>query len=527
MKKNILLLGLAAGMLLAACQPKSDVSSSEVASSKEEISSSVVTPSSSSSSSEATIDRKAALISFMRKVADNNLTVEVNGLFEGKTYWLGTQAVLFEEADESGATTRQGYLVNGKQGIFKYSLDAAGTALTLGAFVDPSTDITDALICPAVTFTSSIFADYLLSAGGTELIYTFDLASLLNDQYGVYFVRYMLSVASLGSSVLKFVTSLSLILNAEDPTQATVSVALQDSSGIYSHNAVMTAFGSTENAVVSEYLKNPTEVKAPTDWSATAKKAINDVFKTDADKIVFPTGLVTYAFADSPAYDDNNKVNGVTFSAYNGDIRTAYTALLEKAGYTKNYDYCGANSTGDAVMGYTIEITPATDTAGAKLLLASIVYSPDDNATGAQFQYVQAPVTYDALTIEEANKQAVDAINKAATYDIPKLIASDVVTEVNAKNFTGATNYESYAYAWQLELAIAKEADALAYAKSYIKAISSKYVDSGKYTLEENGVVVYYVAYGQQVAALLQIGLAYNSAGKYDGKVIISALGAI
>lgn len=528
MKKNILLLGLAASLILAGCaKPETNSSvgdqSSETSSSE------------SSSSENAAQVRRDAMVKFMRAVAPNNATVTSSGLVSSKSYWLGTKAVVFEGTSTSGAVEKYGYLVNGNQGIFQFSLDAAGTTVTLGDFADPSTDITEILVNPSLVFaTMTAFTEFFLGAGGTGLVYTFDVSSIMSSsKVGQYFVGYMLALSGLNSSLASYVTALSLTLDDGNGTGASINATLDLTAlqyGVAKQSATIGAIGETTYKVVEDYLKNPIEVQAPTDWSAAAKRAINSVFGTNASKVIFPTGLVTYAFTDGALTQTNSTTGseetvGVSFVSYGSNITDEYAALLTKAGYAENADFSGTNSSGDVVKGYTIETTAATATSGATYLLAQIAYSTEDKTTTVQIYYAKNGLEYKDLTLDEANTK-VAALNKSIYFDIPTLPASDLVTGVAITDYSGATGYEDYKYFWRAQISIAKESDALAYAQSYVATVKN-YSDSGKYTFAKDGAVVYFATYSGQTAAILEVDVSYDKAGAYAGAVTIYAYGAI
>jgi len=504
MNKKHLIMGLAAScLLLAGCSSDTPAESVPASSSDEVVTSQT---------------RYKALGSFLKSVSAGNLTLAVSGLAEYKVSYID-KAVIYEETIDSETYT-YGYLVHGSDGIF--SFDVYDDSVILGGCVGLGEAIDDAIITPSILAAAN-FTSYYDYSTGPDYVINFDLSSIKQTTYGTYFLNYAAALVG-ARSYYSYITAMSLTLTP-DNTSATLECTLTAGSTVLTAKGVFSDFGTTANKAVSDYIASNTTLEAPTAFSASCQEVINVVFGDNADKVVFPTGLVTASFGESAIYNDEGTAYlGITWTVYGKNLTNEYPTLLVNAGYESNDLYSGQDSYGYTHYGFTYTLTEATDEANATAIVCDTYYDSDTQSYSASFYIANLPnVSVEAGTIAELNEGPIAAINEVSDHDVPTFAESDVVVETYAYEYAGATGYEEYSYYTIIELLIDDEEDAISYVTSYGESVESAgYTDYG-YTLADQGGLVYYVpsADGNSFTNCVTIVLGLDDDEVYEGYVQI------
>ncbi len=525
MKKSALLLGvLAAGMVLCGCGENNDNSSSG---------------DSGSFSSEELEERRAALANFIIGMGKNNLTLKVTGANASLRYYLGSDAFVTEDA---ASGSKSGILANKDQGFYYFTVNSDDT-LTFSGCQGLGSDIAAYYITPYNVFaTDDMKGYYDLSSGSNtdkSYVFKFDTTKMIADytsgnSTAIYYLAYLLGAYDSSSSTIyhSYVTSLELTLSKGS---GNASVKLKYKTGVSTQTQTATIYnvGTTTVKAVDDYLKNPETFEAPTDFTEASKKALNSVFVGHESDIVFPTGIVTAAYADSPLAYSGSGYAGLEWVQYGVNLTKKYAAMLVSKGYELDQVVSASESSdGYTHYYYTHEFseqieaveasgdTAAVEAQGAIYIVADIYYSSKYDVFTAQIYTEEAPMYWTYDTIADANTK-IAAINASENtkYSVPTLpesshITNDILVEDDIRIYP---YYYYYSYYYIFVLEFDTEENAVAYANSYATAIISekKYVDTGKYSIEDDGQVTFAAPNADAAEALINVVAGKTSVGTY------------
>ncbi len=520
-KKHLIVAALSATMLLAGCNGggnnNSSVDSGEASS---EI----------TSSEDNTATRKAALGSFIKSIAPNNVTMKINASAGSESadytyYYMGADAFMVSDGEET-----QGILANKDQGFFLFTVDDG--VLNIHGCQGLGNDITTYYTTPSGVLADSDFYQYV-ELEGDGLVYELntkqmikDLTSYMSKGTGTTCLYFLLNLVGSNGNYYKYVSGASLTL-AEDGSYADMSVKLISGKTVLTYTAHFSDFGTTEVKAVSDYLANPKDIAAPTGWDEDCSKAIDSVFADKASDIIFPSGLVGAAFdqqalvyssedEDDSSAEASYTYAGIQWTFYGKDLTKGYGKMLEDAGY----DYVGSqksSSDGYTHFYYQKEFTAQSEDSGATYIQVDWYYYSSLKEFTCQIYLATDAMRYSYATVEEANEK-IAAFNKVATYAIPTLEESeDIVGDIEIGNYTDLYAATSgYSYYFTIDITFADESKALAYAESYISSLSStKYADTEEYSWDEDGAVLYGVVSGANYTALLEVIEGKTTSGSY------------
>lgn len=527
--KSLFLAALSASMLLTGCGGNNVDQSSVVDSGS----------SSSEQSGQASVaERKAALASFIKKVAPNNVTMEISvsggtGSSNYTSYYLGADAFMVSQGDSS-----QGILVNNDQGFFLFTVEEGNLSFHgcqgLGNdittyFTTPSGVLADTKLYQYVDFEGE---GYSFDFNTKQMIK--DLTSYVSKGTGSTCLYFLLNLVGSTGSYYKYVSSLNLTI-ASDLSYADLTVKLAAGKTIQTYACHLSDFGATEVAAVSTYLAEAKDFAAPSAWDEDCTKAISSVFAGKESDVIFPIGLVSASFDQqalvysseeseseenegeegagekTPAYN----YAGIQWTHYGDDLTKGYGKALVSAGY----EYAGSQESSDD--GYTHyyyqkEFSAQTEEEGATYIQCDWYYVSSIEEFTCQIYLATDALRYECGTVAEANAKIAE-INETATYDIPLLSESEAI-----KGTISVADYSSLyqesigcTYYYIFDLTFASETEATSYAKSYIASISGSYQDTGSFDFDEDGAVAYVVPYGQSYAAALQILKGQMDSGDY------------
>ncbi len=534
--KSLFLAALSASMLLASCNNNNNTQSS--------VFDSVSEDSSEASSEDNTAKRKAALASFIKKVAPNNVTMKISASGGTKTseytyYYMGADAFMVSQDD-----VNQGILVNNDQGFFLFSVEDG--ELSFQGCQGLGNDITTYFTTPSGVFADGDFSSYVDLEGegysydlNTKQMIK-DLTSYMSKGTGSTCLYFLLNLVGSSYSYYKYVSSGNLTI-APDLSYADVTVKLASGKAVLTYTCRLSDFGTTDVKEVSDYLADAKDFATPTAWDEGCAEAISSVFAGKESDVIFPKGLVSASFAQealvySGSSDDSDAEDGSASSAttpdyagvqwthYGDDLTTSYGKMLLAAGY----EYAGSqksSSDGYTHYYYQKEFSAQTEEEGATYIQCDWYYYSSLQEFTCQIYLAQDAIRYECASVEEANAKIAE-INTAATYDIPVLTESDAIKgsiAVADYTFLYEESY-GYAYYYTIDLTFGSEADATAYAKNYIASISKDYSDTGKYNFDQSGAVIYGVVSGQSYEALLQVIEGKTTSGDYLVEII--AVGA-
>jgi len=475
-KKIVLLPFVAFSLLLAGCGPaaKSESSAS--------VSSSTSSSASSSSSSEKTPTEYLA--EFLAKLEPVNATVKVSvNSKDAFTSYFYSAYGFYTKTDDSS----NGVLANGSQGLFDFSYDANGDVV-LGQAEAKQTAVT------AVYYTPDLlaFASEYFTYSGTWGHFTIE-----KDEYGNYpgTVDNLLGLATLGD----YKDELSSVALAFDDDLLEGAFTMVFTTG----TVVMTIneIGTTTNSHFDAYMAKPVTVVAPTDFTADFKKAATDLFGATG-VIPFPTDA-TVLFRDDVLYDDNEKVDGISFDEFSGDLTTSYKNALTKAGYTLGAD-------GES---YLFRIVEASEKSDGTFISAALTYDEDNEYTEVKFTLDVAPKTYEGTDFTKIN-ELLTAFNDKKLVSIPLLTAStDVTKTVTADSAlaTGGTLQASVA------ASIADKTKAKAYGAAYIALLTNDSFTASFDQWNDLGMALY-----TSGNAMVLVAMETNDSGDYAGTISLT-----
>ncbi len=524
MKKSALLLGvLATSLALCGCGGNNDNSDS----------------SDSSFSPEEIETRRAALANFIVGMGKNNLTLKVTGANSSLRYYLGSDAFVTED---TASKSQSGVLANKEQGFYYFTVNADDT-LTFSGCAGLGSDIASYYITPYNVFASDDMREYydLTSGSNKDDSYTFkfDTTKMIadytsGDSTAIYYLAYLLGAYDSSSSTVyySYVTSLELTL----AKNGNASIKLKYKTGVSTQTQTATIYniGTTTVKAVDDYLKNPKTFEAPTDFTEASKKAISSIFADHESDIVFPAGIATAAYMDSPLQYSDGTYAGIEWVNYGaGNLTKKYAAKLLSKGYELD-QVVPAKESSDGYTHYyythefadqieaaeATEDTEAVEAKGAVYIVADIYYSSSYDTFTVQFYTEEAPLYWTYETVADANVK-IAAINASESkkYSVPNLpessnITSEILVESDIRIYP---YYYYYTYYYIFVLEFDTEANAVAYANSYIAAINSekKYVDTGKYTIEKDGQATFAAPNASAAEALINVVAGETSVGTY------------
>lgn len=506
-KKTLLLAVLSTGLILGSCGGDNPTSSS----------------SADSSDSSGTVDtaRRTALRTFMNALGQNNVTMTTvstggSGAQSAKRYYFGADAFMVEDVDTG---EQSGILVNGNQGLFYFTFEDGKVVVDSCAGI--GNNITSYLVTPSM-LTDDKYLSYL-KLDGEGFVFEYDVTTMIQD---VRYLYYTCSMLGITATNYQYVSSLSLSIS-QDGTEGRLSMKVKNGATTITSVATFTNIGTTTNEALSAYLANPDVIQTPTDFSDATKTVMANVFGEHASDILFPTGLVTAAFADSPLVQNNAYV-GVGWNSYGKNLKTSYGRLLRAAGYTLA-DSSESDSDGLVHDYYQKEIASQDEEShtGATYIVADLSYYSSASEFTAYFYLSAGSYSEEYDSIADANTKGIAYINEKATYDLPELPATDkaIINDEEKILFMDRSAIETdYSYFFAMGILFGNQEDALAYLESYVDLLeATHYVDSKNYTIEEDGVLVYLAPSTASPRAALQLGL-YQDGDTYSFELLAYGL---
>lgn len=495
-KRALFLAALSVGMLLTACGNSQEDSSTKP----------------SDTTSEVLAARKKALAGFIDNIGANNVTMSVSGTSSSyKRYYLGADAFVAESADSS-EVQQAGILVNSDQGFFYFTIENG--AVNISSCAGLGNDITNYFIVPSMLANDDFIQYYNLEGQG--YVYQLDTAKMIKD---VRYLYYLCNLLGLDGQNYAYTSSLTLTLN-EDGSEAKLKLTLKSAGQTVTQIATFSNFGTTDVKAVSDYLKNPQVIEAPTAFTDLSQQAIEQLFGERADAIVFPTGLATGTFGDSPM-TSNGQLLAVEWQNYGEDLRKPYAKMLTAAGY----EFGGSQvSESDNLTHYLyqkeIEPQKAEGRQGAKYIVCDLSYGSTAKEFTAIFYNGTLGYKETFATIEEANSTGFKYMNEKMAYDIPELPAtSDLKGNITITDNSEGSNYSYY---FVVSLDFATKEIAMSYAKDYLELLETyHYVDSGEATFEKDNAVIYAAPNVSSATALLSVNVIQSGAGWKFGLVAI------
>lgn len=499
MKKRALFLAvLSAGMLLTACGENPEASSTSS------------TP--SDTTSQVLEARRKALAGFINNIGANNVTMSISGTSTSyKRYYLGADAFVAESAD-STEVQQAGILVNGDQGFFYFTIENG--AVNISSCAGLGNDITGYFIVPSMLANDDFQKYYNLEGQG--YVYQLDTKQMIKD---VRYLYYLCNLLGFDGSKYQYTSSLTLTLN-EDGSEAKLKLVLKSGGQTATQIATFTNFGTTDVKAVSDYLKNPQEIKAPTSFTETTQNAIESLFGEHAEDVIFPTGLATATFGDSPMTSSNQLV-AVEWQNYGEDLRKPYAKLLTAAGF----EFGGSEvSESDNLTHYLyqkeIEPQKTEGRVGAKYIVCDLSYGSSTKEFTAIFYNGTLGYKETYTTIADANSTGIAYMNGVMTYDIPELPATtDLKGEIT---ITDNTQSSDYSYYFVVALEFATKEIAMNYAQDYLDYLeATSYKDTEEATFAKDGGVIYAAPNVSSPTALLSVSVVQSTSGWKFGIVVL------
>ena len=465
--------------------------------------------------------RKEVLDEFISNVSSNNITMTVTGCYDNGEvtfYYLGDEAVV----SNSTAGT-DGLLVNKDQGIFSFTLD--GDTLNIGGCQGLGDNLGDRWNAIPKFFAHPDFFNYINLRGDD---YSFDLdtwamiddfKSYMNGGTGSNCLWHLLQFPGFNCSAwYKYLSSANLTI-APDGSYADVTVKLGQ---LLSFSCHLFDFGKTDVEAVSNYLADPQDIVAPTDWDEDCSSAIGSVFPGKESDVIFPKGLISASFCQSTLVDivDANSENtiGVQWTHYGDDLTENYGTLLQENGYEN------AGSQMNEFDGYTHfyyrkEYIAQTENKGASYIQCDWYYVSSTKEFTCQITFVQDALRYENLSLSDANAK-IDEINVIADYDIPSLTESETIMSISVADYTSVyEESDNVSYACVFDIFFEKEEDAEAYGEAYIKSISNYYSQYRDYIWDEDKTVQYTAGYN----AYLIVTESEVASGGYVIEIVVEA----
>jgi hypothetical protein len=421
--KSRLILVVAASALLASCG--STASSS---------------PAATSSAPATSVPADYELETFLANCLQNNgRVVTTSGTTSFTTDYYGNVAVY----NEAGEAAKTGYIVNGTQGIFEFTVE--NDAVVLGQPVSSATSILSAMYTLADLSAASL-SDFV-SAGANA--YTVEAGETVSNTatalYGVSGLSFdYLSSTYITAPLAVTLTADSLTCSFEVSGTA-VSFVIKD-------------LHSISLSFIKTYIQNPTVVAAPTAFNTAIVSAEASLFG-EGITIPFPSG-VTALFRQDVGYsdDDTPVINGISLTQFGKDISASYIAQLTAAGYVETVvsTLFGEETT------YQKTISEQSETEGAHVIVITCAYDSDYEETDIAVSLSVLPITYEGSDLTKANSY-LTAYN-TTTLSIPSLPASEKITKVLTED---SAPMDGQKLELNVTLSIAAEADANAYVKAY------------------------------------------------------------
>lgn len=501
-KKALLLAVLSTGLILGSCGRDNPTPS----------------PSTDSTNSSGMVDtaRRKALRTFMNALGQNNVTMTTvstggSGAQSAKRYYFGADALIVEDVNTG---EQYGILVNGNQGLFYFTFEDGEVVVDSCAGI--GNNITSYYATPSMLADDKCLS--YLKLDGEGFVFEYDVTEMIKDFRYLYYTCSMLGVTG---TDYQYVSSLSLTVN-QDGTEGRLSMKVKNGATNITAVATFTNIGTTTNEALSAYLANPDVIQTPTDFSDVTKTAMAKVFGEHASDVLFPTGLVTAAFADSPLVQNNAYV-GVGWYSYGKNLKAAYGKLLKAAGYTLADS--GESSDGLVHDYYQKEIAAQSEEThtGATYIVVDLSYYSGTSEFTAYFYKSAGSYSEEYDSIAEANAKGIAYINEKVTYDIPELPATDkaIINDDEKIFFADGSAIETdYDYFFAMGILFGNQEDALAYLESYVDLLeATHYLDSQAYTIEDDGVLLYLAPSTTSPRAALQLGL-YQDGDTYSVELI-------
>jgi hypothetical protein len=478
MNKKIVLLPLVAfSLVLGGCAKPS--SSSEAA-----FSSSSSSQSTSTSADKTPMEKLAAYFAQLEGV-NCTMKVTVANTQSFTTYYYDMYGFY-----SVGATVKGGILANGTQGLFDFDYDSNGDVV-LGQPEGKETAVSVAYTTPDIlTYASDYFA-----YAGTGLSF-----SLKKDEAGTF--------NSIGTAD-NLISLIGMDAEYKDQLQS-VNFVIEDSLAKSTFTLAFTKFsltidfsdiGSTSNSHYDAYMKNPKTVTAPTDFTADFKTGITTLFGSTA-VVPFPADA-TFLFRDDLVYDSDDKLTGLAFTEYSGDIRANYGTALTTAGYTA----------GDDDETYLFRIAEAGEKSDGTFIKASLSYDEDYEYTEVKFEVYTAPKTYSGTDFTTINSLLM-VFNSKNLVNIPLLTASADVTKTTTGDSALAKGGLLDAF---VKASIADETKATAYGTAYIDLLTKAGFDTLISGWSSSGIALY-----SRGDATVFLEKGTDSQNAYDGTMTIA-----
>jgi hypothetical protein len=432
------------------------------------------TPASEGSTSSATLSSETsarddtALKAFLTACKPNNgRTTSTIATDYGVADHYGEKAFYYE----SGSRAKTGYLVNGTQGIFDFSI--VNDAVILGQALSAETSLYKATYTLADLAVSEVTA--FTPAGANAYAIAVDSDNVSDLEAAI------VSLAEVSTAYLSYgyITSISLSLTN---TTATFSFDVNGTAislSIYD-------LGAVSLPTIDTYLANPKTALTPAGFYSEVAAAQVSLFG-QGNLAPFPKGVDPLFRQDvSMSEDDTPIVNGVSLTQFAQDISTSYIAQLTAEGYVSRLV---SSLFGDTTY-YEKKIVDQTETAGAHYISITCTYDSDYDETDIAIGLYIAPITYTSTDLTKANAY-LTAYNTTA-LSIPLLTASDKITEVKSEDSASLNGTKLYL---DVTVSIAAVADADAYVTAYDTLIlAAGFTANSDYNLKnysENGFFEY------------------------------------
>jgi hypothetical protein len=343
-----------AGTTSSSAAASSSAASSAAASSAAASSSAAESSSAASSSSSvaSSVNYAAILNTFLAPLANDNYTLTINDYV---TYQqLGTKAVYKTYLGDYASNGNAGYVLNGSQGLFRFSLAADGS-FVIGNCLSPAGATKLTAYCFDITAIAPTEASWKHTEGEDYIFTTSDVTigtTLANvGGYGSY-----------TSKATAFATTLTI---DEAKTSATFATTMTYNKKDYTIAGAISLIGSTSIAAVDAYIAAPATLVAPKAWKSDTQTGMTSLIN---EVLPFPSG-VSYATSESMTTDDSGAVSDITFQDFaSGDISEAYKAALVADGWTLSESRTDVEAEiaqyGYAMYMYEKVKTPATSTMG-------------------------------------------------------------------------------------------------------------------------------------------------------------------
>lgn len=496
----------------------SSAAASSAASSAVSSSSAVV-----SSSSSVAPTPKERLVAYLATLADCNATFTDSTIM--KTEFYGKKAryttYLGDYAGKDGYSDG-GVLVNGTQGIFDFTIENG--AVVLGAIETVNSE----LLIPDAYYTPADLAgtgDKWVAGIDDDTWTSTDAAlggSILSlDGYSGY------------SSTGTFAST--LVFNGDDvelecdytPKKGTATTA----------KGVLTAVGTTTNAVVTAYLASPSVLPNPSGWTPDQKTALDGFLGT---AIPFPTGA-TYAMSFSSDKDTMDEVSGFTITDFaSGDIVDSYKAQIEAAGWTYSADRstpeADITNWGYAMYLYEKPLSDATATTGAMIYSLQVDFIPTSALDEGQRVYYpngqmqiivntyQKPFIKD-ITADELNTYYAGIKDSSDKAILPTFTFGEEATKITLTDNTATINHlygmdimTNYSV---VDITIADETKAVADVTAISTACTAAKLTDGGKTIAADHEVSFSVS---SISFAFSAAINYDDAGVYTGKITLTVM---